>query len=104
MHDNWGYRGDNQYPLREKKQITTETITESGDITAYEYTKALKDTLSNWTKVGPFPFGNTTWSSGSFPSSRTFDPGDTKVVETEDGPPTATSTYSDKKNHLEVSQ
>ncbi len=104
VHDNWGYRGDNQYPLREKKQITTETITESGDITAYEYTKALKDTLSNWTKVGPFPFGNTTWSSGSFPSSRTFDPGDTKVVETEDGPPTATSTYSDKKNHLEVSQ
>jgi hypothetical protein len=50
--DHWGYVGDVQYP-KGNPQITEEEIKQTGRVTAYEYTDALKKVLDTWKPFCP---------------------------------------------------
>jgi hypothetical protein len=100
--DYWNYVGDVQYP-KGKPQITEEEIKQTGQVTAYEYTDELKTVLDTWKPFQPIKIGNTFWSSGGYPSSRTFDVAGARVVEAEAEPHVLISTWNPKaKNRLKV--
>jgi RHS repeat-associated protein len=100
--DLWAYQGDRQYPPAQP-QITAEDVTETGTITAYEYTGALRNALSTWGTWPGYPFGNGRWTSGTYPANTTFDAAGARVMETEGVQHSATSTWSrTARNHLTV--
>ncbi len=92
LTDHWSYGGDKQFPIGHS-QITTETVIQRGKATAYKYTDALKAVLGSWGKFPAYPFGNTTWSSGSYPASRIFNAAGAEVIEEEDMEHVVTATW-----------